>query len=192
MDHVLSLQCLICGAEYAPDELLYVCPRHGDEGILDVRYDYELIGRRVDPQRLARDPDPSIWRYLDLLPVDGERFRRWRVSLGGPALAYPIFNVGGTPLYAPPVLREQLAMPRLWVKDDGRLPSGSLKDRASAVGVINSPCYSHRLGKSLALAHVQTGIPIGTVLNVASETFEATATIVPSPIYDPQKARTHA
>ncbi|UWQ93161.1 aminomethyltransferase family protein [Rhodobacteraceae bacterium M382] len=62
----------------------------------------------------------------------------------------------------------------------------------SAVGVINSPCYSHRLGKSLALAHVQTGIPVGTVLSVASETFETTATIVPSPIYDPKKARTHS
>ena len=26
MDHVKSLKCLICGTEYAPDEIDYVCP----------------------------------------------------------------------------------------------------------------------------------------------------------------------
>ena len=34
------------------------------------------------------------------------------------------------------------------------------------IGVINSPCYSHRMGKSLALAHIQPGIPIGSILKV--------------------------
>ena len=45
MDHILHLKCLICGAEYSPDEVEYVCPNHGNEGILDVRYDYQRIGR---------------------------------------------------------------------------------------------------------------------------------------------------
>ena len=47
MDHVKHLKCLICGKEYAPDEVDYVCPDHGNEGILDVRYDYGLIGQRI-------------------------------------------------------------------------------------------------------------------------------------------------
>ncbi|WP_291734927.1 aminomethyltransferase family protein [Leisingera sp. F5] len=59
------------------------------------------------------------------------------------------------------------------------------------IGVINSPCYSHRLGKSLALAHIRPGIATGSVLNVASETLKTTATVTSSPVYDPQKTRTH-
>ena len=59
------------------------------------------------------------------------------------------------------------------------------------IGTINSPCYSHRLGKSLALAHVQSGLAIGATLNVKGEGLETTATIVASPIYDPEKSRTH-
>ncbi|UWQ35764.1 aminomethyltransferase family protein (plasmid) [Leisingera sp. M527] len=59
------------------------------------------------------------------------------------------------------------------------------------IGVINSPCYSHRLGKSLALAHIRPGIAIGTVLQVAGGTLETTAIVTQSPVYDPQKTRTH-
>ena len=39
MEHVISLKCLICGKEYSVDEIDYVCPDHGDEGIVDVEYD---------------------------------------------------------------------------------------------------------------------------------------------------------
>jgi len=61
-----------------------------------------------------------------------------------------------------------------------------------AVGVINSPCYSHRMGKSLALGHIRPDISAGSVLAVTGEGLQTTATVVPSPIYDPQKLRTHA
>jgi threonine synthase len=43
MNHITSLKCLICGKEYQPHEVEYVCPDHGYEGILDVQYDYGLI-----------------------------------------------------------------------------------------------------------------------------------------------------
>ena len=59
------------------------------------------------------------------------------------------------------------------------------------VGTINSPCYSHRMGKSLALAHVQPGLARGAVLSVLGSGFTTNATIVSSPIYDPDKTRTH-
>jgi len=36
MDHVLGLDCLICGKRYHPGEIEYVCPEHGDDGIVDV------------------------------------------------------------------------------------------------------------------------------------------------------------
>lgn len=60
------------------------------------------------------------------------------------------------------------------------------------VGVINSPCYSHRMGKSLALAHVHPDLPLGTSLEVAGDGFDTTSKIVSSPIYDPNKTRTHS
>jgi threonine synthase len=123
MDHVKSLKCLICGKEYAPHEIDYVCPDHGDEGIVDVQYDYELIGRRLNPQMLEQNPDRTIWRYRPLLPIE-------------PESPVPPLTVGGTPLYKTDRLAATLKLKHLWVKDDGRLPTASFKDRASAIAVV--------------------------------------------------------
>ncbi len=60
------------------------------------------------------------------------------------------------------------------------------------VGVINSPAWSHRLGKSLALAHVRPDIAVGTALRLQSDELTTTATVIAMPIYDPKKVRTHA
>ncbi len=125
MDHVTSLKCLICGAEYRPDEIQYVCPKHGDDGIVDVRYDYERIGRRISPATLAANRDQTIWRYKPLLPVEPE----------GPV---PPLTVGGTPLYRADRLAAGLGLKHVWVKDEGRQPSASLKDRASAIAVVKA------------------------------------------------------
>jgi aminomethyltransferase len=59
------------------------------------------------------------------------------------------------------------------------------------VGVVNSPCFSHRMNKSLALAHVSAYISEGTVLDVSGDGIETTAEVVHSPVYDPEKSRTH-
>ena len=125
MDHVLGLRCVLCGAEYGVDEVRYVCPKHGDEGILDVVYDYDRIRKRLTAQSLAADPMRTIWRYKPLLPVRS-------IS------PLPPLTVGWTPLYPVERLREQLGLPHLWVKDDGREPTASFKDRASAVGIVKA------------------------------------------------------
>ncbi len=135
MDHVLGLKCVLCGAEYRPDQVQYVCPRHGDEGILDVVYDYDLIRRRLTRQSLAADGERSIWRYKPLLPVQ-------------PDSPVPLLAVGWTPLYPARRLRQRLGLPHLWVKDDGRNPSASFKDRASAVGIVKA----QELGRDLIVA----------------------------------------
>jgi threonine synthase len=123
MDHVKSLKCLICAAEYGPDEIEYVCPKHGDDGIVDIQYDYDLIGRRISRATLARNPDPTIWRYRPLLPIR-------------PDSPVPPLTVGGTPLYRADRLARGLGLKHVWVKDDGRLPTASFKDRASALAVV--------------------------------------------------------
>jgi len=62
-----------------------------------------------------------------------------------------------------------------------------------AVGVVNSPCWSHRLGKSLALVHLAPAAAVpGTALEVAGEGVTYTATVEPTPFFDPDKTRTHA
>ena len=68
----------------------------------------------------------------------------------------------------------------------------SLMLDGEVVGVVNSPCYSHRMEKSLALAHVRPDVPLGTQLNVSGKGIAVTAKVVESPVYDTQKTRTHA
>jgi len=131
LEYVVGLRCTICGAEYRVDEVDYVCPQHGDEGILDVVYDYDAIRRDLPLERLLASEDRSIWRYLPLLPVDLEVARR---LADGTVLG----SVGWTPLYPAPRLAERLGLKHLWVKDDSRQPTASFKDRASAIAVVKT------------------------------------------------------
>ncbi|MGC9335687.1 MAG: threonine synthase [Anaerolineae bacterium] len=131
MDHILGLRCTICGAEYGIDAVEYVCPKHGHDGILDVVYDYGQISQRISPRDLAGDPDLSIWRYLPLLPVDPGPSAPW-------IRANVLSSVGWTPLYPAPRLAASLGLQHLWVKDDGRQPTASFKDRASAIAVLKT------------------------------------------------------
>jgi len=132
MDNVLGLKCTICGAEYDVDQVEYVCPEHGSDGILDVIYDYGRIAQHISPRQLADDPTRSIWRYLPLLPVSPEHVQ----SLVNPP--NPLTTVGWTPLYPAPRLAAQLGLEHLWVKDDSRQPTASFKDRASAIAVVKT------------------------------------------------------
>ncbi|MBN1486298.1 MAG: threonine synthase [Anaerolineae bacterium] len=125
MDHVIGLKCTICGAEYGVDEVAYVCPEHGDDGILDVMYDYDVIKSRISREDLAQNHDYTIWRYKPLMAVE-------------PDASVPPLRVGWTPLYPAPRLAEQLGLKHLWVKDDGPNPTASFKDRASAVAVVKA------------------------------------------------------
>lgn len=125
MDHILHLKCLICGKTYRVDEIEYVCPDHGNEGIVDVQYDYDLIRRRFSRDDLGHATDYTIWRYKPILPIK-------------PEAAVPPLTVGWTPLYQTDWLAAQLDLKYLWLKDDGRLPTASFKDRASAIAVVKA------------------------------------------------------
>lgn len=61
------------------------------------------------------------------------------------------------------------------------------------VGVVNSPAYSHRMKKSLALVHLAPeASAIGTKLRVEGENVKCNAVVERIPFYDPEKTRTHA
>ena len=64
MSSIIKLKCLICGAEYQPDEVKYTCPKCGDEGILEVIYDYINIKKKFNKKILKSNTEYSMWRYL--------------------------------------------------------------------------------------------------------------------------------
>jgi len=129
MSFLSSLRCLRCGTEYAPTDIEYVCncrPNQGsDLGTLDAQYDYRAIQSNVNPVQIMTDNDRSIARYATLLPIED------RASL-------PPQPVGNTPLLHAPRLGAMVGLSALYVKDDGRNPSASFKDRASAIAVARA------------------------------------------------------
>jgi threonine synthase len=152
-DHILYLQCVLCGTTYDPDQVEYACPSCGPLGVLEVHYDYQRIAQRISRATLAQDRDQTIMRYRALLPVS--------YSLKNtPALA-----IGGTPLYQVSRLRAHLGMANLWLKDDSRNPSASLKDRASIIAVMRAgdrtlACASTgNAASSLAVQAASVGLP---------------------------------
>ncbi|MFQ5802599.1 MAG: threonine synthase [Candidatus Methylomirabilales bacterium] len=123
MGTVTSLTCVLCSAVYQEGPSLYACPACGDLGTLRVSYDYDAVRTKMTREWFGRRPFTHQWRYLPLLP------------LGLPEVSVPL-RVGATPLYPVPGLRRELGLPHLWVKDDTANPSGSLKDRATAVAML--------------------------------------------------------
>src|SRR5688572_11969057 len=127
MTPFLGYRCSLCGEDYAPGQVDYVCPKHGDLGNLDVVLDLPAINAATSPQRLSEARDTSLWRYLPLLPVADPGYH-----------ATPLGAAGGTPLYRAERLGAALGLRNLLVKDDGRNPTASFKDRASAVVVARA------------------------------------------------------
>jgi threonine synthase len=131
MEQVLGLKCTICGAEYEVSQVEYVCPDHGADGILDVVYDYGLIGQQISREGLVANRATSIWRYVPLLPIDPDKTRQ---LVQGTVLD----SVGWTPLYPAPRLAAEVGLRQLWIKDDGRQPTASFKDRASVIAIAKT------------------------------------------------------
>ena len=123
MPFVTGLECVVCGATY-PARSVMTCPRCGVTGILDVKYDYRAVARRLTRRTLA-GRELSQWRYRELLPI-------------GAQARLPNLAVGWSPLRPAPALARHLGVRALLLKDDGRNPSASLKDRASAVGAVKA------------------------------------------------------
>ncbi|HET6679910.1 MAG TPA: pyridoxal-phosphate dependent enzyme [Gemmatimonadaceae bacterium] len=125
------LRCLRCGTEHALDlraSLCSVCTTGGlDHGVLDVLYDLEAAAHALCAA--PAHPRADVFRWAPVLPVD----------------APPVtLRAGGTPLVAAPRLARSLGIGELWLKDDTRNPTRSLKDRATAIAMA----IAHRLRAS--------------------------------------------
>jgi threonine synthase len=123
MHNVLGLKCTGCGREFEPRGMRYVCDRCGKN--LDVVYDYDVIRKKLTRETLAANTDFSVWRYWDLYPLEDH------------STIMPL-AIGWSPLYRAEALGRLLGMQKLLLKDDGKNPSASFKDRASSVAVAKA------------------------------------------------------
>ncbi|OGO35041.1 MAG: threonine synthase [Chloroflexi bacterium RBG_16_54_18] len=125
MNKYIGFKCSLCGEEYQPGQVEYLCPADG--GNLDVIMDLDRIRKEFSPDTAVFERDQSLWRYLPLLPVDDP---------GG--LATPLRAAGMTPVFSLDRLARRVGIDQLWVKDESRNPTASFKDRASAVVVARA------------------------------------------------------
>ncbi|MBI4699179.1 MAG: threonine synthase [Nitrospirae bacterium] len=118
MGFVHGLKCRECGREY-PVDPIYVC--EFCFGPLEVVYDYEGIKKVLAKERIASRPH-NLWRYKELLPIDGE-------PTSG-------LNSGFTPLVKANKLAKIVGVKELYIKDDTVThPTLSFKDRVVAVAL---------------------------------------------------------
>lgn len=155
---VTNLECSLTGKQYQADQL------HGlsDDGRpLLVRYDLNALGGAISRDELENRPT-DLWRWRELLPV---RKRESIISLGEiETPLIPIPESGGA---------------NVWVKDEGRLPTGSFKAR----GLVMAVAMAKELGvkriamptngnAGAALAAYATRAGIETVVLCPSDTPE--------------------
>jgi len=121
MSYVTSLKCRECGQEY-PITPVHVCETCF--GPLEVVYDYDRIGK-VLTRAAIESRAKNLWRYRELLPVDGEPEM-------GP------FS-GFTPLLQAHRLGAEVGLRKLYIKDDTvNHPTLSYKDRVVAVAITKA------------------------------------------------------
>lgn len=118
MSFIKGLKCRECGREYEI-EPVYVC--EFCFGPLEVVYDYEGIRQVLTREKIELRPK-NLWRYKELLPVEGE-----------PTNA---LNTGFTPLVKADNLAKTIGVKELYIKDDTVAhPTLSFKDRVVAVAL---------------------------------------------------------
>jgi threonine synthase len=142
--------CSACGKQHALADGEYTCLACGPTGILEP-------ARLFWPSctELPITPSPGIWRYERLLALS-------------PAAPRPPLLIGATPLQHAERLGTELRLPHLYLKNETVNPTGSLKDRASALAVaraaqIGAPrvavASTGNAGSSLAGVAASLGIP---------------------------------
>jgi len=122
---LVGFRCTLCQREYELNAVTYTCPVCGEAGTLDMVYDTARLRPHLADWKNGIAGPFDMWRYAELLPIDTDT-------------QVPPLAVGGTPLIRAGRLAAQHGLRELWLKDDGRNPTGSLKDRASAMVVAHA------------------------------------------------------
>jgi threonine synthase len=121
MSYVLGLKCRECGEKY-PQKGVHVC--EVCFGPLEVQYDYAAMHGKVTRESIEHKPN-NLWRYRDLLPIDGEP----KAGLYS----------GWTPLRRAHNLEKVLDVKELYIKDDSaNYPTWSYKERVVSVAITKA------------------------------------------------------
>ena len=158
-----KLRCSECGVVFTEDPKLLVCPKccqHQVQGgslrgVLEV----EILD------------GPTQWPDA---PLGSPDFLQQVLPLGDPKYLAPL-PVGNTPLLDVPRLRRELEMPRLWLKDDSRNPSGSTKDRASLLVAAKALEYGFE-----TIATASTGNAATALAAVCAASGQRAVVLVPA------------
>ena len=121
MSYVVGLRCRECGKQY-PQKGVHVC--EVCFGPLEVEYDYAAMKGKVTKASIEARPR-NLWRYRDLLPIDGE-----------PKSGH---HSGFTPLKRAHNLERVLGVKELYIKDDSaNYPTWSYKERVVSVAITKA------------------------------------------------------
>ena len=174
MTFIRGLVCRECGRG-VPQGPVHVCEQCF--GPLEVDYDYAAIRRGLTRHRIETGP-PSIWRYRDLLPLDGE-----------PTVGR---HVGMTPLVHARNLGEAWGLRELYLKNDAVChPTWSFKDRVVSVAVSKArelgldtvACASTgNLANSVAAHAAEAGLPAYVFVPTGLESGKVLGTLVYGPV----------
>ncbi len=121
-DRHYHLQCVSCRKHYDETQTYTRCLKCGDS--LDVVYDYDKIEARLNKHLLKTSPLRTL-KYLDFYPLNDLR-------------KIIALYEGGTPLYRSKNLGKKLGMKNLYIKNEGRNPTGAFKDRGSMVEITKA------------------------------------------------------
>ncbi len=114
----IAAKCSKCEENFPYNEVLTVCPECG--GALLFQYDSAQVAEKVSKNILKRRKD-TFWKFIEVLPLSSPESI---VSLGEP--------------YTPVLRLSKCCVTKfknVYVKDDGRLPTGTFKARGMAVAV---------------------------------------------------------
>ena len=120
MSSTQTLRCRECSRTY-PLQASHIC--EFDFGPLEIQFDYKAIGETISREKISERP-PTLWRYHELLPVDGGWDETW--------------PVGFTPLQRAHNLGDRLGLSNLYIKNDTVNPTYSFKDRVVAVAITKA------------------------------------------------------
>ncbi|GAA0308837.1 threonine synthase [Halarchaeum salinum] len=112
-----GVRCTACDTMFDADEVSGRCP--SCEGVLDATYDLDALD--LAPETFAERSPRSQWRYRELLPF-------------APDAAVTTME-GETPLVPVPSLAAEFGVAAVYVKDEGRNPTGTIDDRGQSVAV---------------------------------------------------------
>lgn len=170
MSEHYRLQCQACRRVYgnAPVAICEECL-----GPLEVVFDLKRLRGTLRREQIEQRP-PDLWRYRELLPVDGVGGTEWAV--------------GWTPLLPAPRLAARWGLQRLWIKNDAVCqPSLSFKDRVVAVALARARAFgldvvgcasTGNLANAVAAQASRAGLPAWIFVPAGIEATKILATAV--------------